>query len=228
MLDMEVPVTELDHASWAITGYLLGYLVGMPLIGRVSDVWGHRRLYVLSVVAFTVGSVAVALTQSLNWMIAARVFQAFGAGALVPISIAIVGRPLPSWKTSAAVGHRRRVRRGGRRNRPPMGRHDNPIPRLALGILDQYTARRADGRPHTAHAPPQPAIPRLHRRSRGSVGGSGVDVYDSRPLTHRLVRLAWRSLRGGRRTLPLTLHPAAAKRDRPSPARLPCFACSPS
>ena len=104
MLDMDVPVTELDHASWAITGYLLGYLVGMPLIGRVSDVWGHRRLYVLSVVAFTIGSVAVALSQSLNWMIAARVFQAFGAGALVPISIAIVGDLFPRGKRALPLG----------------------------------------------------------------------------------------------------------------------------
>ena len=104
MLDMEVPVTELDHASWAITGYLLGYLVGMPLIGRVSDVWGHRRLYILSVLAFTIGSIAVALTQSLNWLIAARVFQAFGAGALVPISIAIVGDLFPRGKRALPLG----------------------------------------------------------------------------------------------------------------------------
>ena len=104
MLDMEVPVTELDHASWAITGYLLGYLVGMPLIGRVSDVWGHRRLYILSVVAFMIGSVAVALTQSLNWMIAARVFQAIGAGALVPIAIAIVGDLFPRGKRALPLG----------------------------------------------------------------------------------------------------------------------------
>ena len=104
MLDMEVPVTELDRASWAITGYLLGYLVGMPLIGRISDVVGHRRLYILSVVAFMIGSVAVALTQSLNWMIAARVFQAIGAGALVPISIAIVGDLFPRGKRALPLG----------------------------------------------------------------------------------------------------------------------------
>ena len=104
MLDMEVPITEIDHASWAITGYLLGYLVGMPLIGRVSDVWGHRRLYILSVLAFMVGSVAVALTQSLNWMIAARVFQAIGAGALVPIAIAIVGDLFPRGKRAVPLG----------------------------------------------------------------------------------------------------------------------------
>ena len=49
MLDLKVQVTtELDDASWIITGYLLGYLAAMPLIGRLSDTWGHRRLFIAS------------------------------------------------------------------------------------------------------------------------------------------------------------------------------------
>ena len=95
MLDMDVQVTELDRASWVVTGYLLGYLAAMPLIGRMSDVWGHRRLYVLSMLAFAAASVAVASTQSLDWLIGVRVVQALGAGALVPIAIAIVGDLFP-------------------------------------------------------------------------------------------------------------------------------------
>ncbi len=38
MLDLNVPIMELDHAAWIITGYLLGYTVAMPLIGRLGDV----------------------------------------------------------------------------------------------------------------------------------------------------------------------------------------------
>ena len=113
MLDMEVQITELDRASWTITGYLLGYVAAMPLIGRLSDVWGHRLVFVISMILFMIGSVAVAMTSSfgwleniawfgigptlveatsgLNWLIAVRVFQAIGAGALVPVSIAMVG-----------------------------------------------------------------------------------------------------------------------------------------
>ena len=104
MLDMEVQVTELSHASWTITGYLLGYLAAMPLVGRMSDVWGHRRLYVISMLAFIVGSIAVALTQSINWLIFVRVFQAIGAGALVPISIAIAGDLFPPGKRALPLG----------------------------------------------------------------------------------------------------------------------------
>ena len=104
MLDMKVKITELDRASWTITGYLLGYLAAMPLIGRLSDVWGHRRLFVFSMLAFMAGSVAVALTPTLGWLIAARVFQAVGAGALVPISIAIAGDLFPSGRRGLAYG----------------------------------------------------------------------------------------------------------------------------
>ena len=116
MLDMKVQVTELDHASWTITGYLLGYLAAMPLIGRLSDVWGHRRLFILSMAMFVLGSAVVALTPTrtleigglgvsgLDMLIAARVFQAIGAGALVPISIAIAGDLFPPGQRGLPLG----------------------------------------------------------------------------------------------------------------------------
>lgn len=104
MLDMRVPIGELERASWTITGYLLGYLAGMPLIGRMADIWGHRRIFMLSLLAFMAGSAAVALMPNLNWLVAARVFQAVGAGALVPISIAIVGDLFPPDRRAVPLG----------------------------------------------------------------------------------------------------------------------------
>ena len=41
MLDLKIPITELDRVSWIITAYLLGYTVAMPLIGRLGDVYGY-------------------------------------------------------------------------------------------------------------------------------------------------------------------------------------------
>ena len=104
LLDLNVQVNELDRASWTITGYLLGYVAAMPLIGRMSDVWGHRNLYVASMLVFMAGSVAAALTTNLTWFVAARVFQAVGAGALLPISIAIVGDLFPSDRRGVPLG----------------------------------------------------------------------------------------------------------------------------
>lgn len=104
MLDMKVQINELDRASWTITGYLLGYVAAMPLVGRLSDVWGRRRLYVLSMLLFMAGSALVALSPSLWLLVAARVFQAVGAGALLPISIAIVGDLFPTERRGAPMG----------------------------------------------------------------------------------------------------------------------------
>ncbi len=104
MQDMKVLVTELDRLSWTVTGYLLGYLAAMPLIGRLSDTWGHRPLFVGSMAGFMVGSVAVALAPNLELLIVARVFQAVGAGALVPISIAIAGDLFPAGRRALPLG----------------------------------------------------------------------------------------------------------------------------
>ena len=104
MLDLEVPFTQLDRASWTITGYLLGYVCAMPFIGRLSDILGRRSLYLWFMALFMAGSAVVALTPTLEWLIAARVFQAMAAGALVPISIAIVSDLFPAEKRGLPLG----------------------------------------------------------------------------------------------------------------------------
>jgi EmrB/QacA subfamily drug resistance transporter len=91
MKDISLPVTKLDQAAWIVIGYLLGYTFAMPLMGRVSDVYGHGRIYILSLLIFMVGSTAVALATDLQWIVGARVVQAIGGGALVPVAMAIVG-----------------------------------------------------------------------------------------------------------------------------------------
>ena len=104
MLDLKLTVTELDHTSWIITGYLLGYVAAMPFIGRLSDIWGHRNTFIGSLLLFMLGSVGVALASDINWLIGLRVFQALGAGALVPIAIAIVGDLFPPDRRGTPLG----------------------------------------------------------------------------------------------------------------------------
>ncbi len=89
MLDLKVPLSQLDRASWIITAYLLGYTVAMPLIGRLADVYGYSRVYQVSLVVFCIGTSLVAVSASLEWMVGARVIQAVGGGATVPIGMAI-------------------------------------------------------------------------------------------------------------------------------------------
>jgi MFS family permease len=87
--DLQIPITELDKAAWVVTAYLLGYTVALPLMGRVADVYGQRRIYLISLGVFMVGSVLCALAPSLGWLVAARAVQAVGGGAILPVGMAM-------------------------------------------------------------------------------------------------------------------------------------------
>jgi len=104
MPDLHLTAFELDQAAWIVIGYLLGYTMAMPLMGRVSDVYGHGRIFMLSVFIFMVGSIFVALASSIHWIVGARVFQAVGGGAMVPIAMAIVGDIFPERGRPIALG----------------------------------------------------------------------------------------------------------------------------
>ena len=66
MVDLRIPLSKLDQASWIVTGYLLGYTIAMPLMGRVSDVYGHYRIYALSMLLFIAGSMAAVSDNALR------------------------------------------------------------------------------------------------------------------------------------------------------------------
>ena len=103
-LDIELPIADLDQSAWIVTGYLLGFTVAMPLMGRVSDIHGHGRVYLAAMAVFMVGSALVAMGDSLWWIVGARVLQAAGGGALVPVTIAIAHESLPASRRGIAIG----------------------------------------------------------------------------------------------------------------------------
>ncbi|HSL77100.1 MAG TPA: MFS transporter, partial [Candidatus Limnocylindrales bacterium] len=80
--------TELRKASWIINGYLLVYILMMPLAGRLADRWGARRLAILALAVFTIGSLIAGMAQDLDQLIGARLVQAVGGGVLVPVGTA--------------------------------------------------------------------------------------------------------------------------------------------
>jgi MFS family permease len=80
--------TELRRASWIVNGYLLVTVITMPLAGRLADLWGARRLILLGLAAFTVGSALAGRAQTLDELIAARLVQAVGGGILIPVGTA--------------------------------------------------------------------------------------------------------------------------------------------
>jgi EmrB/QacA subfamily drug resistance transporter len=77
--------------SWVVTAYLVSSTVMVPIYGKLSDVYGRRPMLLVGVSIFLVGSALSGLSQSMGQLIAFRSLQGLGAGALFPISLAIIG-----------------------------------------------------------------------------------------------------------------------------------------
>jgi MFS family permease len=97
-------ITQLRHASWIVNGYLLVYVVSMPLAGRLADLWGVKRLFLLGLLAFTVGSALAGAAPTLDLLIAARLVQGLGGGILVPACTAAASHLFDGHARARALG----------------------------------------------------------------------------------------------------------------------------
>ena len=104
IFDLGVNAAEIERYSWIVSGYLLAYLITIPVAGRVSDLVGRRPVFLAALALFVVGSVWCALAQGLVPLIAARMVQGLGGGALVPVTLALAADLLPPRQRATAVG----------------------------------------------------------------------------------------------------------------------------
>lgn len=104
VVDLEIPFDRIDQAAWIVSGYLLGYTVSLPFMGRFSDLRGRRLSFTLALVSFALGSAGCAVAGSLSFLVAARVIQAAGGGALLPVAIATVGERFPTRRRVLIIG----------------------------------------------------------------------------------------------------------------------------
>jgi EmrB/QacA subfamily drug resistance transporter len=79
-----------SHLSWVITAYLITSTVTIPAYGKLSDLYGRRRMFVISIAIFLTGSALCGLAGSMDELIAFRALQGIGAGGLLPLSQAAI------------------------------------------------------------------------------------------------------------------------------------------
>jgi MFS family permease len=96
--------TDLRKASWIINGYLMIYIVTMPLAGRLTDTWGARRLFLAALTVFTLGSFLAGVAQDLDQLIVARLVQAVGGGAIIPVATAAASHLFEGSARPRALG----------------------------------------------------------------------------------------------------------------------------
>ncbi len=80
------------EVAWTMTAYTLALATVIPLTGWAADRFGTKRLYLMAVALFTLGSVLCALAPDLTWLIVFRVLQGLGGGMLMPLGMTILTR----------------------------------------------------------------------------------------------------------------------------------------
>lgn len=96
-----------DVSIWMITIYTLVYAVVMPISGKLADRYGKKKLFVISIAIFGIGSALSGMSDYLNsysFLIVARVIQAVGGGGIMPIATAFIGESFPKEKRGSALG----------------------------------------------------------------------------------------------------------------------------
>src|SRR3954468_5568380 len=102
--DLRINAADVDRYVWIVNGYLLAYVVAIPVVGRLSDIVGRKLAFQASLALFLAGSIVCAVAADLPGMVAGRAIQGAGGGALLPVTMAMVGDLLPPGRRAAALG----------------------------------------------------------------------------------------------------------------------------
>ena len=92
------------QTGWVITGYLLVFAVGIPLYGRIADLYSLRLVFSVGLVVLAAGSLVCALAPTLPVLVAGRIVQAVGASAIPALGFAAVAKAMPPGERGAALG----------------------------------------------------------------------------------------------------------------------------
>jgi EmrB/QacA subfamily drug resistance transporter len=85
----------LNELSWVVTAYLIASAVTTPLYGKLSDIFGRKRMLLIAIVIFLAGSILAGLSQNMIELILFRFIQGVGAGGLITLVLATIGDVVP-------------------------------------------------------------------------------------------------------------------------------------
>ena len=110
MINVLIPLMRAEFGAsaaqvgWVITGYALAYAIGIPLYGRISDLFGVRRVFALGLLGFALGGLICAFAPSLVVLVLGRLVQRIGGAAVPALALVAVAKVLPPGKRGGALG----------------------------------------------------------------------------------------------------------------------------
>ena len=95
---------SMNSAEWILTGYMLSMATILPAAGWLSDRFGYKRLFIFSLVVFTIGSFMCGNSTAIGELVFWRIFQGVGGGLLMPVGMAVVTTVFPVEQRGMALG----------------------------------------------------------------------------------------------------------------------------
>src|SRR5947207_12385178 len=99
--DLHIGISEVE---WVFNGYALTFGVLMLTGGKLADLLGRRRIFIVGLAIFTLASLLCGLASSANFLIGARVFQGVGSALMNPATLSIIAATFPPRQRGAAIG----------------------------------------------------------------------------------------------------------------------------
>jgi EmrB/QacA subfamily drug resistance transporter len=96
--------SDVETMEWAVTGYMLGYSISMPVAGWLGDTFGRRRVYLVGLFVFVTSSVLASVAWDATSLIGFRILQAVGAGLVSPTGMAIIMHVIKPAQRGRALG----------------------------------------------------------------------------------------------------------------------------
>ena len=96
---------DLQAQAWVTTAFLITSTIAAPLFGKLSDIYGRKRLFMLAIVIFVAGSALCGLATSMYELAGFRAFQGIGAGGIMPLALAVIGDIIPPRERARYQGY---------------------------------------------------------------------------------------------------------------------------
>ena len=102
--DFDIPIDHLERGAPIVSGFLLGYVMALPLLAAYADPRGRARVFAAALLVFAAGSLATVLAADLALLVGARVVQGLAGGALVPLALSTAAELFPPGRRLLALG----------------------------------------------------------------------------------------------------------------------------